>query len=280
MNQLTIINQGGQKGVDSREVAEMIGKPHNDLMKSIRNYCEYISNAGDFSLVDFFLESTYRDSKGETRPCYLLTKKGCDMVANKMTGEKGVLFTAAYVTAFEQMREHIATGKPLPKSRKSEQELAAADKRAKAMMLNAKTRVADRLQKLYDRAGVKPEYQALAISDFYAEDGINLPRIALQGTKVTYDKSTIAKRLGVLSKSGKPHAQAIGAIIRQLTLSPDEIERVPYARNGHDGTDEQYSESVIIKVDDWLSKHGYPNPVEIMGTCYNVRYAAARGENT
>ena len=29
------------------------------------------------------------------------------MVANKMTGEKGVLFTAAYVSAFEKMWEHI-----------------------------------------------------------------------------------------------------------------------------------------------------------------------------
>lgn len=31
------------------------------------------------------------------------------MVANKMTGEKGVLFTAAYVTAFERMREKITS---------------------------------------------------------------------------------------------------------------------------------------------------------------------------
>ena len=29
------------------------------------------------------------------------------MVANKMTGEKGVLFTAAYVSAFEKMREKM-----------------------------------------------------------------------------------------------------------------------------------------------------------------------------
>ena len=63
---------------------------------------------------DFFLESTYLDGKGEIRPCCLLTKKGCDMVANKLTGQKGVLFTAAYVTAFEQMRERIKTGKALP----------------------------------------------------------------------------------------------------------------------------------------------------------------------
>ena len=31
------------------------------------------------------------------------------MIANKLTGKKGVLFTAAYVTAFEKMHEQLAT---------------------------------------------------------------------------------------------------------------------------------------------------------------------------
>nr|DAG39531.1 MAG TPA: hypothetical protein [Bacteriophage sp.] len=107
MQQLKAVSYNGMIVVESRQVAAAIDKPHNDLMKSIRNYCDVL-NAGDFSLVDFFIPSTYKDGKGETRPCYLLTKKGCDMVANKMTGEKGVLFTAAYVTAFEKMRETLA----------------------------------------------------------------------------------------------------------------------------------------------------------------------------
>ncbi len=106
MNELTIINQNGKQVIDSREVAEMVGKPHNDLMKSIRTYCEYLGQ-GNFSQSNFFIESTYKNSQNKTQPCYLLTKKGCDMVANKMTGEKGVLFTAAYVTAFERMRETL-----------------------------------------------------------------------------------------------------------------------------------------------------------------------------
>ena len=112
MQQLKAVSYNGMIVVESRQVAAAIDKPHNDLMKSIRNYCDVL-NAGDFSLVDFFIPSTYKDGKGETRPCYLLTKKGCDMVANKMTGEKGVLFTAAYVTAFEKMRETLAAPKPL-----------------------------------------------------------------------------------------------------------------------------------------------------------------------
>lgn len=103
--------------VDSRAVAEMVGKNHRDLMRSIHSYVNIMENNNErnFAPVDFFIESTYLDGKGEVRPCYLLTKKGCDMVANKMTGEKGVLFTAAYVTAFEAMRrtQKAASTRPM-----------------------------------------------------------------------------------------------------------------------------------------------------------------------
>lgn len=112
MKELQVFNSNGKDVVDSREVAEMVGKSHAHLMRDISGYVQILerSNESKFGLVDFFLPHTYQDSKGETRPCYLLTKKGCDMVANKMTGEKGVLFTAAYVTAFEKMRERITSG--------------------------------------------------------------------------------------------------------------------------------------------------------------------------
>lgn len=106
MNDLQLIEDSGEVYADSRDVAEMIGRPHYELLKSIRKYVEFL-NEGIFPAVDFFVETEYEDSKGETRPCYFLTKKGCDMVANKLTGKSGVLFTAAYVTAFEKMRERL-----------------------------------------------------------------------------------------------------------------------------------------------------------------------------
>lgn len=115
MEELQVINKNGIEVVDSREVAEMIGKNHKELLRDIRNYAEIIENSieRNFALNDFFIESSYKDSIGRTLPCYLITKKGCDMVANKMTGEKGVLFTAAYVTAFEKMRERLTTPQPM-----------------------------------------------------------------------------------------------------------------------------------------------------------------------
>lgn len=108
MNNLAIVNHNGQKTIDSRDVAEMIDRPHNDLLKSIRQYCEYLTQ-GDFPLSNFFIESTYADPTGRTLPCYLLTRKGCDMVANKLTGEKGVLFTAAYINKFHEMEQRPTT---------------------------------------------------------------------------------------------------------------------------------------------------------------------------
>jgi Rha family phage regulatory protein len=110
MNQLQVINQNGQLLVGSRDVADMTGVRHSDLLEKISGYIQHLTN-GKFRSSDFFIESTYQDAKGESRPCYLLTRKGCDMVANKMTGEKGVLFTAAYVTRFEEMEK---AQQPLP----------------------------------------------------------------------------------------------------------------------------------------------------------------------
>jgi Rha family phage regulatory protein len=112
MNQLNVLNLNGQLLVDSREVAEMVSRQHNELMKSIRSYVKHLTK-GDIPLSGFFIESTYQDSTGRTLPSYLLTKKGCDMVANKMTGEKGILFTAAYVTRFEEMENKLKSPRVL-----------------------------------------------------------------------------------------------------------------------------------------------------------------------
>lgn len=104
MNNLQIINSNGQFAIDSREVAEMTEVRHSDLLEKINGYVQHLTN-GNFRSSDFFIPNIYVGGNGEERPRYLLTRKGCDMVANKMTGEKGVLFTAAYVTKFEEMEK-------------------------------------------------------------------------------------------------------------------------------------------------------------------------------
>lgn len=106
MNQLKVISQNGQLVTDSRDVAKMIGKEHKHLLRNIRSYIDVLRKS-KIGLTDFFIEGHYIDSQGKPRPRFYLTKKGCDMVANKMTGEKGVLFTAEYVTRFEEMEKQL-----------------------------------------------------------------------------------------------------------------------------------------------------------------------------
>lgn len=101
-----LINTSAIETIDSREVAEMVEVTHASLLKKVRNYEEILTKSKLTSL-DFFIPSDYKDSKGETRKCYLLTKKGCEMVANKLTGEKGVIFTAKYVNRFAEMEQKI-----------------------------------------------------------------------------------------------------------------------------------------------------------------------------
>ena len=132
----------------------MVGKQHKHLLRDINGYIENMKqgtepkvglSAAELKIEpsEFFIPSTYTDSTGRELPCFLVTKKGCEFIANKLTGEKGTKFTALYVTRFNIMeeREKVAIGGKTAKSGKTPEELAAADKRATAMLLNAGRRV-------------------------------------------------------------------------------------------------------------------------------------------
>lgn len=106
-NNLTVIERDGQLLVDSREVAEMIGKRHDHLLRDIEGYVAVLSQTPTLGADQFFIDSTYEAGTGKSYKHFLLTRKGCDMVANKLNGAKGVLFTAHYVTQFEEMETQL-----------------------------------------------------------------------------------------------------------------------------------------------------------------------------
>ena len=105
MNELNIIKRDGGAYIDSREVADAIGKRHDHLLRDIGNYIDILEKVTDpnFGVSDFFVESIYKDRTGRSLLCYLISKMGCELVANKLIGEKGILFTVAYVSKFNEM---------------------------------------------------------------------------------------------------------------------------------------------------------------------------------
>lgn len=112
--------------ITSMEVAEMIGKDHSKLLRDIRNYAAQLSEA-KIGLGDFFTENTYLDANNQSRPCFDVTKKGCEFIANKLTGAKGAVFTARYINRFHDMEDAIEN--PLSVISKELQAVIVVDKR-------------------------------------------------------------------------------------------------------------------------------------------------------
>ena len=95
--------------IPSYEVARMMEVEHAKVLRMIEGDKTHIGviptlRKAQMGVTDFFIESTYKvEGNNKTYKCYECTKLGCDMLANKMTGEKGVLFTAKYVKRFSEM---------------------------------------------------------------------------------------------------------------------------------------------------------------------------------
>ncbi|EAE7099197.1 Rha family transcriptional regulator [Listeria welshimeri] len=104
MNNLAVLDKNNT--LNSREVAEMVEKRHSDLLRDIETYIRYINQNAKLRSDDFFSESTYQAGTGKDYKCYEITKMGCEMIANKLTGAKGIQFTALFVQKFNKLEEN------------------------------------------------------------------------------------------------------------------------------------------------------------------------------
>ena len=152
-----------EQTISSIEVAEMVGKEHKELLRDIRRYVHQM-NQSNLALVDFFTESTYKDGKGETRPCYNITKKGCEFIAHKLTGIKGTEFTAKYINRFHDMEDAIKSGYNLSELSPELQAIFSHDKKIQI--------VEQRVDKLENTMNIDYAQQK-QLKDFVSEVVVN-----------------------------------------------------------------------------------------------------------
>ena len=124
------------KSITSIEVAEMVKKDHKNVLRDIRVYVEELAEL-KIEPSNFFSEGSYLDVNNQSRPCYMVTLKGCEFIGNKLTGIKGTEFTAKYINRFHDMEDVItSTIKPL------------TDREMMRIQLNMLDDVAERVDKL------------------------------------------------------------------------------------------------------------------------------------
>ena len=238
-----------EQTISSIEVAEMVGKAHDKLLRDIRTYIEQLS-LSKIGESDFFTESTYKNERGKEYPCYNVTKKGCEFIAHKLTGVKGTEFTAKYINRFHDMEDVIREGISQKKASDKKEKLPSVNQ----MVKNIKGALHD--------AGVDSKYIAAEVVRIYSDNGYPVKVPVLSDVPILWDCTTMAKELGILSESGRPHDKAMSAIIQKLDLFTEEIVRTAYSRNGHDGVTVQYTDSVLQKAKEWLEENGYPTMIE------------------
>lgn len=238
-----------EQAISSIEVAEMVGKEHKNLMRDVRSYMTELAEL-KIEPGNFFKESTYKDANNQSRPCYNITKKGCEFIAHKLTGIKGTEFTARYINRFHDMEDTIREGIPQKNTSDKKEKLPSVNQ----MVKNIKGALHD--------AGVDSKYIAAEIVRIYSDNGYPVKVPVLSDVPKLWDCTTMAKELGILSESGRPHDKAMSAIIQKLDLFTEEIVRTAYSRNGHDGVTVQYKDSVLQKAREWLEENGYPTVIE------------------
>ena len=163
------------------------------------------------------------------------------------------------------------TAEVLPSIRKHGEYVSPRKAQQRLGEVNSAARI---IHQTLKEAGMAPQFVAVAMKSLYEPVGVEIPLEGITLNKRLFDATAIANRLGVLSRSGKPHAHAVSAIIAQVDVLPEEKELVPFQSgiNGHSGTNVQYTESVVAKVNLWLERHGYPEEIRYNGKQYSIRY--------
>jgi hypothetical protein len=177
---------------------------------------------------------------------------GCEMVANKLTGMKGVLFTAAYVTLFSRMEQHEreAEIKSHVRPRLTEFNNAVKNVLSGMSYCNATpSRVMGFLSGVSEPLGIPVR-----------ENGDD---------RGYYSVTVIAKALGIYSETGRPHAHAVSAIIAKLGDVAHHAIMIPY---GMIGVTFQYDYSVAERVENWLAANGNPHLIPHLDFFYHVYY--------
>ena len=89
-----------EQRMTSLTIAQVTGKMHKDVLKAIRNMepAWLKVNGRHFELVE------YKDSKGEFRPCYSLTKAECLYIATKFSDEARARLVKRW---YQLEREHL-----------------------------------------------------------------------------------------------------------------------------------------------------------------------------
>lgn len=235
----------GQRVVAFKDIDVVHERPEGTAGRNFRENKEHLIEGEDYFRRN---SSEAKKEFGVTAPngLILLTESGYLMLVKSFTDDLAWKvqrqLVKSYFTVKEQKQE-----KPKKKN------------------LSATNMLVKTVSGIFKDAGVSPLFIAAEAKRLYKEQAdidIHIPLITDKSDMPKlYDCTEIAKELGIMSTSGKPHNQAVSAILSKLDIEEDEIVTTAFTRNGHEDITTQYKPSVYNKVHNWLDNNGYPEKI-------------------
>lgn len=119
----------GTPVTDSLKVAQVFGKEHKNIIRTIRGMLESGSklsrteegSTNKLAHINWFAESSYIDARGNTQPLFLMTRDGFSLLAMGLTGAKAMQFKVGFIEQFNAMEKVVkevkmATTPAIPQS--------------------------------------------------------------------------------------------------------------------------------------------------------------------
>lgn len=136
MNELTTIVDNNEERMTSLQIAEVTGRAHRNVMQAIRKMepAWMKINELKFKLVN------YQDKKGESRPCYSLTKEECLYIATKFNDEARAKLIRRWKALEESHRpampcNYLEALKAMVKIEEQKQQLAIESRKQKEQIV-------------------------------------------------------------------------------------------------------------------------------------------------
>lgn len=219
--------ESNQPLTNSKLVAEVFGKPHDNVLKAIRKILQGGIVKNDET--PMFKETTYiSEQNKQSYPIFIMNQDGFTLLAMGFNGKKAMEFKLKYIEAFNAMKRQIEQSKPsvpqnylealksLVKSEEEKQQLALENKQQQETILTISkgNKITEMLPKVsyYDK--ILQSNATMTVTQIAQDYGMSAMKLnkELEAMKIQHKVRGQWILYGQFLKGGYVHSRAVDII--------------------------------------------------------------------
>lgn len=280
-NQLMIKEFEGHRVVTLWDIARLHNRDVRDIRKNFERNKKYMVETEDYFTLEKQSEFVVALSHNEEVPIQALnrsknipifTESGYLMMTKPMQDKLSWQVQRQLVNSYFKLKaiaeEIQETGAYITDKANPEMLRTKADEIESLSVVNETLKIVlDRIDKLQ----VAEESKVLVMKGILKKAGVEISIDVTAGQKY-YDSIQIAREINIYSNSGKPHSQAVNAILAKIEILDNEKKDVWETNGSWQGTVTKYTDDIIKKVQKWLLDNNYPTEIQNKKKTYHVVY--------